>query len=98
MQARHHPRVDGLTQPVTAENLLSLVETKIGDETIWNETLVARIRLKSMIAKLTRAGTTYTAGAKVSYNGHNYHAKWWTLNEVPMSDDPLNFEEHRRRR
>ncbi|WP_329570028.1 chitinase [Kitasatospora sp. NBC_01266] len=31
------------------------------------------------------ASTTYTAGAKVSYNGEDYHAKWWTLNEVPSA-------------
>ncbi|MGW3043567.1 carbohydrate-binding protein [Kitasatospora sp. NPDC001159] len=31
------------------------------------------------------ASTTYTAGAEVSYNGHDYHAKWWTLNEVPSA-------------
>jgi DMSO/TMAO reductase YedYZ molybdopterin-dependent catalytic subunit len=33
----------------------------VGDETIWNESLVARIRVKSMIARLTRSGTKYTA-------------------------------------
>ncbi|WP_083976064.1 chitinase [Kitasatospora azatica] len=31
------------------------------------------------------ATTTYTNGNKVSYNGRNYHAKWWTLNEVPTA-------------
>ncbi|MFE7528165.1 carbohydrate-binding protein [Kitasatospora sp. NPDC057542] len=31
------------------------------------------------------ASTTYNGGAKVSYNGHAYHAKWWTLNEVPSA-------------
>jgi len=34
---------------------------QVGDETIWNESLVARIRVKSMVAKLTRNGSTYTA-------------------------------------
>ncbi|MER8183642.1 carbohydrate-binding protein [Kitasatospora sp. NPDC094015] len=29
--------------------------------------------------------TTYTNGNAVSYQGHNYHAKWWTLNEVPTA-------------
>jgi hypothetical protein len=33
----------------------------MGDEMIWNESLVARIRTKSMIARLTRSGTRYTA-------------------------------------
>nr|WP_078911132.1 carbohydrate-binding protein [Streptomyces sp. NRRL WC-3742] len=31
------------------------------------------------------AGAVYTGGNKVSYNGHNYHAKWWTTNEVPSA-------------
>jgi DMSO/TMAO reductase YedYZ molybdopterin-dependent catalytic subunit len=34
---------------------------QIGDETIWNETSVARIRVKSMVARLTKMGTRYTA-------------------------------------
>ncbi|MFG2693289.1 carbohydrate-binding protein [Kitasatospora sp. NPDC048407] len=29
--------------------------------------------------------TTYVGGDKASYNGHNYHAKWWTLNENPAA-------------
>ncbi|MFE7192217.1 chitinase [Kitasatospora sp. NPDC057541] len=29
--------------------------------------------------------TVYTAGAKVSYQGHAYQAKWWTLNEEPTA-------------
>ncbi|WP_354637480.1 chitinase [Kitasatospora camelliae] len=31
------------------------------------------------------AATVYTNGNKVSYQGHNYHAKWWTQNEIPTS-------------
>ncbi|MFD9061939.1 carbohydrate-binding protein [Kitasatospora purpeofusca] len=31
------------------------------------------------------SATVYTGGAKVSYQGHKYHAKWWTLNEVPTA-------------
>ncbi|MFD9129440.1 carbohydrate-binding protein [Kitasatospora sp. NPDC059571] len=31
------------------------------------------------------ATTTYVANNKVSYQGHKYHAKWWTLNEVPTA-------------
>lgn len=34
---------------------------QVGDETIWNESLVARIRVKSMVARLTRNGPRYTA-------------------------------------
>ncbi|WP_263103723.1 chitinase [Kitasatospora sp. DSM 101779] len=31
------------------------------------------------------ASTVYTNGNKVSYQGHNYHAKWWTQNEIPTN-------------
>src|SRR6476620_9353500 len=34
---------------------------QVGEETIWNETSVARIRVKSMVARLTRSGARYTA-------------------------------------
>ncbi|MFB7476903.1 chitinase [Kitasatospora sp. NPDC056184] len=34
------------------------------------------------------AGTVYVGGAKVSYQGHKYHAKWWTLNENPTASGP----------
>src|SRR3954462_1155455 len=30
-----------------------------------------------------RASAVYTGGAPISYNGHNYLAKWWTQNEAP---------------
>ncbi|GAA4613945.1 hypothetical protein GCM10023195_60650 [Actinoallomurus liliacearum] len=29
------------------------------------------------------AGTAYTGGAAVSYNGHRWTAKWWTQGDVP---------------
>ncbi|TYK46870.1 glycoside hydrolase family 19 protein [Actinomadura decatromicini] len=31
------------------------------------------------------ASSVYTGGAKVSYGGHNWSAKWWTQNEKPGS-------------
>ncbi len=31
------------------------------------------------------ASTAYTGGATVSYNGHNWAARWWTQNETPGS-------------
>ena len=34
---------------------------QVGEETVWNESLVDRIRVKSMVARLTRSGTKYTA-------------------------------------
>ncbi len=32
------------------------------------------------------ATSTYTGGAKVSYAGNVYEAKWWTQNNVPGSE------------
>ena len=40
---------------------VTLKGDSIGDETLWNETLVARIRVKSMVARLTRRGSRFTA-------------------------------------
>ncbi|MET8324717.1 glycoside hydrolase family 19 protein [Streptomyces sp. NPDC005181] len=33
------------------------------------------------------ASSVYTGGGAVSYNGHNWTAKWWTQNERPGSSD-----------
>jgi DMSO/TMAO reductase YedYZ molybdopterin-dependent catalytic subunit len=44
-----------------ARDYVTLMERKIGDDVIWSETSVSRIRLKSMVARLTRAGDRYTA-------------------------------------
>jgi DMSO/TMAO reductase YedYZ molybdopterin-dependent catalytic subunit len=40
---------------------VTLNAEQVGGETIWNETSVARIRVKSMVARLTRDGQRYTA-------------------------------------
>jgi chitinase len=29
----------------------------------------------------------YTQGNEVSYNQHNWKAKWWTQNEVPVASE-----------
>jgi DMSO/TMAO reductase YedYZ molybdopterin-dependent catalytic subunit len=52
-----------------ARDYVTLIPQKIGDQTIWNETLVARIRIKSMVARLTRTGTRYTAHGFVLNDG-----------------------------
>jgi DMSO/TMAO reductase YedYZ molybdopterin-dependent catalytic subunit len=44
-----------------ARDYVTFKPEQVGDETIWNESLVARIRVKSMVARLTRRGTRYTA-------------------------------------
>ncbi|MFF3734775.1 glycoside hydrolase family 19 protein [Streptomyces sp. NPDC002476] len=33
------------------------------------------------------SSSVYTGGGTVSYNGHNWTAKWWTQNETPGSSD-----------
>ncbi|MDK8180006.1 lytic polysaccharide monooxygenase [Paenibacillus sp. UMB4589-SE434] len=35
------------------------------------------------------AGTVYLAGDKVSYNGANYEARWWTLGDTPSSSSAV---------
>jgi DMSO/TMAO reductase YedYZ molybdopterin-dependent catalytic subunit len=44
-----------------SRDYVTLMGQQQGDEVIWNETSVARIRVKSMVARLTRTGTRYTA-------------------------------------
>ena len=56
---------------------------QVGDETIWNEALVARMRVKSMVAKLTRNGSKYTAHGFAL--GGNFPMR---LVEVKVDDGP----------
>jgi DMSO/TMAO reductase YedYZ molybdopterin-dependent catalytic subunit len=44
-----------------ARDYVQLMQAEAGDQMIWNETSVSRIRLKSMVARLTRNGNRYTA-------------------------------------
>jgi DMSO/TMAO reductase YedYZ molybdopterin-dependent catalytic subunit len=44
-----------------SRDYVTLTGQKIGDQVVWNETSVSRIRIKSMVARLTRNGTRYTA-------------------------------------
>jgi DMSO/TMAO reductase YedYZ molybdopterin-dependent catalytic subunit len=44
-----------------ARDYVQLMQTQAGGEVIWNETSVSRIRLKTMVARLTRNGSRYTA-------------------------------------
>jgi DMSO/TMAO reductase YedYZ molybdopterin-dependent catalytic subunit len=44
-----------------AREYVTATAMKVGDEVTWYETSVARIRIKSMVARLTRTGTRYTA-------------------------------------
>lgn len=52
-----------------SRDYVTLVGQQIGGETIWNERSVSRIRIKSVVARLTRAGTKYTALGFVLHDG-----------------------------
>jgi|KBSSwiStaDraftv2_1062776.scaffolds.fasta_scaffold00613_13 Sulfite oxidase and related enzymes len=52
-----------------SRDYVTLIPQKIGDQTVWNETSVSRIRIKSMVARLTRTGTRYTASGFVLNDG-----------------------------
>ena len=52
-----------------SRDYVTLVAQKMGNETIWNETSVSRIRIKSMVARLTRTGTRFTANGFVLHDG-----------------------------
>jgi DMSO/TMAO reductase YedYZ molybdopterin-dependent catalytic subunit len=52
-----------------SRDYVTLVGQKIGEQTVWNETSVSRIRIKSVVARLTRLGTKYTAHGFVLNDG-----------------------------
>jgi DMSO/TMAO reductase YedYZ molybdopterin-dependent catalytic subunit len=52
-----------------ARDYVQLMQIQAGDQVIWNETSVSRIRLKSMVARLTRNGERYTATGYVLNDG-----------------------------
>jgi DMSO/TMAO reductase YedYZ molybdopterin-dependent catalytic subunit len=52
-----------------SRDYVTLAGQKIGDETIWNEMSVSRMRIKSVVARLTRVGTKYTAHGFVLNDG-----------------------------
>ncbi len=52
-----------------ARDYVQLMQAKEGEEAIWNETSVSRIRIKSMVARLTRTGNRFTATGFVLNDG-----------------------------
>jgi DMSO/TMAO reductase YedYZ molybdopterin-dependent catalytic subunit len=52
-----------------ARDYVQLMQAKEGDEAVWNETSVSRIRIKTMVARLTRTGNRYTATGYVMNDG-----------------------------
>ena len=52
-----------------ARDYVTLIERKDGDQTIWEETSVSRIQLKSMVARLARDGGKFVATGFVLNDG-----------------------------
>lgn len=52
-----------------ARDYVTLMERTDGDDTIWEETSVSRIRLKSMVARLARDGNSFVATGFVLNDG-----------------------------
>jgi len=52
-----------------ARDYVQLMQTKAGDDLVWNETSASRMRLKTMVARLTRTGNKYTATGYVLNDG-----------------------------
>lgn len=52
-----------------SRDYVTLIAQKVGGQTVWNETSVSRMRIKSMVARLTRTGTRYTASGFVLNDG-----------------------------
>jgi len=52
-----------------ARDYVTLMERKDGDQTIWEETSVSRIQLKSMVARLARDGNKFVATGFVLNDG-----------------------------
>ena len=48
---------------------VTLMPQQIGGETVWNETSVSRIRIKSILSRLTRMGSKITASGFVLHDG-----------------------------
>jgi len=44
-----------------ARDYVTLIGQKVGDQVIWNENSVSRMRIKSMVARLSKSGNRYTA-------------------------------------
>ncbi len=66
-----------------AREYVTLTETKVGDTVIHHETSVSRMRIKSMIARLTRTGNRYTATGFVLNDGTPLKSVEVRLDEGP---------------
>jgi DMSO/TMAO reductase YedYZ molybdopterin-dependent catalytic subunit len=52
-----------------SRDYVTLMPHQIGGQTIWNETSVSRIRIKSVLSRLTKAGSKMTAYGFVLHDG-----------------------------
>lgn len=66
-----------------SRDYVTLAQTRIGDRVVWNETSVSRMRLKSMIARLTRSRNRYTAIGVALHDGTPLRSV-----EVRLDDGP----------
>lgn len=66
-----------------SRDYVTLIGQKAGDEVIWNENSVSRMRIKSMIARLTRMGNRFTAFGFVLNDGTPLKSVEVRLNNGP---------------
>lgn len=66
-----------------ARDYVTLIERKDGDQTIWEETSVSRIQLKSMVARLARDGSKFSATGFVLNDGTALHSVEVRLDNGP---------------
>jgi DMSO/TMAO reductase YedYZ molybdopterin-dependent catalytic subunit len=52
-----------------SRDYVTLVGQKVGDQTVWNETSVSRIRIKSVLSRVTRTGNRFKAYGFVLNDG-----------------------------
>jgi DMSO/TMAO reductase YedYZ molybdopterin-dependent catalytic subunit len=78
-----------------SRDYVTLIDHKIGDEVIWNEISVSRMRIKSAVARLTRTGSRYTALGFVLNDGSPLRSVEVRVNNDswrPAKMDPQNTQ------
>lgn len=78
-----------------SRDYVTLTGEQIDGETVWNESLVARIRVKSMVARLTRSGSRYTAHGFALAGALPFRSVEVRVDDGPwqrVTMDPMNTE------
>jgi DMSO/TMAO reductase YedYZ molybdopterin-dependent catalytic subunit len=78
-----------------SRDYVTLAGQKIGDQVVWNETSVSRMRIKSMVARLSRNGTRYTALGFVLNDGSPLRSVEVRIDNGPWQSakmDPQNTQ------